>query len=162
MLCFKFGMFQLNIYNAQRSKIFTPYLEMPPKQIVFQKLCPHRTLPQQILHDLSPNSSMLCFDMFGLNLHSALLQDFHSVIGNAPKEFVSQAVHTEHCPRKHCTRRHQIPVCCAFICSNWKSILLFSKTFTSCLKMPHGNFIKAFQMYISQLAIARMKSKTLS
>ena len=52
---------------------------MPPKQIVFQKLCPHRTLPQQILHVLSPNSSMLCFDMFGLNLHSALLQDFHSV-----------------------------------------------------------------------------------
>ena len=39
--------------------------------------------------------------MFGLNLHSALLQDFHSVIGNAPKEFVSQKLSTQSTAREN-------------------------------------------------------------
>ena len=156
-------MFKLNIYNALLNRPSLRIWKCPQNKL-FSKSCPHRTLPQQILHDLSPNSSMLCFDMFGLNLHSALLQDFHSVIGNAPKEFVSQKLSTQSTARENTaqgdTKFHYVVL--LYICSNWKSIPLFSKTFTPCLKMPHRNFIKAFQMYTRQLATAWMKSKTLS
>ena len=96
--------------------------------------------------------------MFGLNLHSSLLQDFHSIIGKAPKEFVSQKLSTKSTAQAnlYCKTRHQMFMLCFYMFElKLHSARALLKDFHSVIENAQKKFYKAFelQMYISQLAI---------
>ena len=108
-----FEMFQRNIHSVL-FKVLAPTVRKSVKVIVFPKSCPHSTLPEQILHQQAPNSSMSFFGLYQRYSHSVLFKVLARNLRKSTKEIVfPKIVHIKHCPSKYFAIRRQISVCCS-------------------------------------------------